>query len=149
MQLKEKIYAACLQVVNEKIQALQSTLQELGEGAISDGKSSAGDKHETARAMMQLEQEKISRQLDELLVQKTVLQKIDATLKSWQITKGSLIKTNKGYLFLSVPLGKISVDGTDVIILSPQSPLGLKLMGLQAKSSTEINAVTYLVEEVL
>jgi len=149
MQLKQKTHAACLQVVNKKIQVLQNNLQELGEGALSDGKSSAGDKHETARAMMQLEQEKISKQLDELIIQKTILQKIDATLKSTQIIKGSLVKTNKGYLFLSVALGKLIVDDIDVIILSPQSPLGLKLMGLQAKSSVEINKVTYLVEEVL
>jgi hypothetical protein len=148
MQLKEKIHAACLKLVVEKIQTLQNNLQELGEGAISDGKSSAGDKHETARAMMQLEQEKISRQLDELLIQKTALQKIDAALKSTQITKGSLVKTNKGYLFLSVPLGKLLVDGAEVIVLSPQSPLGLKLMGLQAKSSVEINKAIYIVEEV-
>jgi hypothetical protein len=149
MQLKEKIHTACLTLVAEKIQALQNTLQELGEGAISDGKSSAGDKHETARAMMQLEQEKISKQLDELLLQKTALQKIDAILKSAQITRGSLVKTNKGYLFLSVPLGKLTVDSIDIIVLSPQSPLGLKLMGLQAKSSVEINKVIYVVKEVL
>jgi len=148
MQLKQKIHAVCLQVVNKKIEALQNTLQELGEGALSDGKSSAGDKHETARAMMQLEQEKISRQLDELLIQKAALQKIDITLISTQITKGSLVKTNKGYLFLSIALGKLMVDSVGIIVLSPQSPLGLKLMGLQAKSSVEINTVTYLIEEV-
>ena len=149
MQLKEKVHAACVQLVDKKIQVLQNTLQELGEGAVSDGKSSAGDKHETARAMMQLEQEKISKQLDEVLAQKTVLQKIDATLKSAKITKGSLIKTDRGYLYLSIALGKLSVSDIDVMVLSPQSPLGLKLMDLQTKSSAQINAVTYTVEEVL
>ncbi len=149
MQLKQKLYVACLQILNNKIQALQNTLNELGEGAISDGKSSAGDKHETARAMMQLEQEKISRQLDEVLTQKTILQKIDSIVKSAQITKGSLVKTNRGYLYLSIALGKINVEGVDIIVLSPQSPLGLKLMGLKAKSSVEINAVTYNIMEVL
>ena len=149
MQFKEKVFAACLQLLHTKIQALQNTLQELAEGAISDGKSSAGDKHETARAMMQLEQEKISKQLDEVLAQKAILEKIDCTIKSTQIIKGSLIKTNKGYLFLSVALGKISIDGVDIIVLSPQSPLGLKLMGLSVNSITQINAVTYIIEEIL
>jgi hypothetical protein len=149
MQLKQKVYTACLQLLNNKIQALQNTLHELGEGAVSDGKSSAGDKHETARAMMQLEQEKISKQLDEVLVQKAMLQKIDIAVTTEQITKGSLIKTNKGYLFLSIALGKINVEGIDIIVLSPQSPLGLKLMGLTAKSSVAINAITYIIEDVL
>ncbi len=149
MQLKQKVYTACLQLLNNKIQALQNTLHELGEGAVSDGKSSAGDKHETARAMMQLEQEKISKQLDEVLVQKAMLQKIDIAVTTEQITKGSLIKTNKGYLFLSIALGKINVEGIDIIVLSPKSPLGLKLMGLTAKSSVAINAITYIIEDVL
>lgn len=149
MQLKEKVHAACLQLIDTKIQALQSTLQELGEGALNDSKSSAGDKHETARAMMQLEQEKISKQLDELLNQKGTLQKIDTTLKSAQIVKGSLVKTNKGYLFLSVALGRLLVDGVTIMAISPQSPLGLKLVGLQVKNATEINKVTYTVEEII
>ena len=149
MSLKQKVYAACLQLLNNKIQTLQNTLNELGEGAISEGKSSAGDKHETARAMMQLEQEKISKQLDEVFVQKETLQKIDITIKLEQVTRGSLIKTNKGYLFLSIALGKINAGGIDVIVLSPQSPLGLKLMGLKEKSSVTVNATTYIIEEVL
>ena len=149
MDLKQSVYNGCLQLLNTKIHALQNTLQELAEGAISDGKSSAGDKHETARAMMQLEQEKISRQLDEVLAQKAVLEKIDCTIKSTQIIKGSLIKTNKGYLFLSVALGKINIVGIDVIILSPQSPLGSKLLGLPIQSVVEINATIYKIEEVI
>ncbi|HEX7413555.1 MAG TPA: hypothetical protein VF411_05870 [Bacteroidia bacterium] len=149
MQLKQTVYNACLQLVNNKVQALQNTLHELGEGAISDGKSSAGDKHETARALMHLEQEKISKQLDEVLHQKTTLQKIDSAISSELIAMGTLVKTNKGYLFLSVALGKINVEGMDVIVLSPQSPLGLKLMGLKAKASVEMNSVKYVIEEVV
>jgi transcription elongation GreA/GreB family factor len=149
MQLKQSVYNTCLQLLNNKIQALQNTIHELSEGAISDGKSSAGDKHETARAMMQLEQEKISKQLDEVLAQKATLQKIDVTTTTEQITKGSLVKTNKGYLFLSIALGKVNTEGIDVIVLSPQSPLGIKLIGLKAKSTVTINSTEYVIEEVL
>jgi len=148
MQFKESIYTACVLAINIKIKALENNLHELSESAASDNKSSAGDKHETARAMVQLEQEKISRQLDKVLAQQVILQKIDYSLKSEQIIKGSLIKTNKGYLFLSIALGKINVEGIDVIILSPQSPLGIKLIGLKVKSSVTINAVTYIIEEI-
>ena len=148
MQLKQAVYIACLQLVDTKLQALQKTLQELGEGAENDSKSSAGDKHETTRAMMQLEQEKISRQIDEVLAQKAVLQKLDSNTKPEQISRGSLVKTNKGYLYLSVALGKLSVDGVPIIVLSPQSPLGLKLMGLARDASIEINGVQYAIEEI-
>jgi transcription elongation GreA/GreB family factor len=148
MQLKQSVYTTCIQLVDTKLQTLQKTLQELSEGAESDSKSSAGDKHETARAMMQLEQEKISRQIDDVLKQKVLLQKMDLHTNPAQITKGSLVKTNKGYLFLSVALGKIVIDDMDVIVLSPQSPLGLKLMGLARGTSIEINGTSYHIEEI-
>jgi predicted aspartyl protease len=148
MRLKQKIYRACLQLINDKIQNFQSALNDLSEGAKNDSKSSAGDKHETARAMMQLEQEKISKQLDETLVQKAILQKIDVDVKSAHIQNGSLIKTNHGYLFLSIALGKIKVDKMDAVVLSAASPLGVKLLGKEINSSVEINTTKYSIEEI-
>jgi len=148
MQFKQKIYDACLQVVNDKIQNFQNTLNDLSEGAKNDSKSSAGDKHETARAMMQLEQEKISKQLDETLSQKAILQKMDVHVKSNHIQNGSLIKTNHGYLFLSIALGKIKTDKTDVIVLSAASPLGVKLLGKEVNSFVEINTAKYIIEDI-
>src|SRR4051812_11409754 len=119
------------------------------EGAGNDSKSSAGDKHETARAMMQLEQEKLGGQLTDALKQKATLEQIDIEHKSDAIHAGSVVKTNRGYLFISVPLGKINVNGTDVILLSIHSPLGQKLSGLQRGDTAEINGIQYIVEQVL
>lgn len=146
MTFKQKIHARCLHLVNQKIQELETILKELDASAASDTKSSAGDKHETARAMVQIEQENTGKQLQDALEQKTQLEKIDPTSSHTQITKGSLVKTSKGYLYLSIALGKIKMDKGAVMVLSPQSPLGMKLMGLNAGSSVEINGVGYVVE---
>jgi hypothetical protein len=43
---------------------------------------------------------------------------------------GSLVKANGIYLYLSLALPKINIEGVNVIALSPQSPLGNKLMGM-------------------
>ena len=76
MNFKQKIFAACLASLDEKINSLKTSLLELEEGSENDTKSSAGDKHETARAMMQIEQEKLGKQLNELLEQKNSVEKI-------------------------------------------------------------------------
>ncbi len=133
-------------MLNNKIQELENILKELGESAAKDTKSSAGDKHETARAMIQIEQESVGKQLKETEDQKNVLEKIELSSSPLQIIKGSLVKTNRGYLFLSIPLGKINVDGESIMVISPQSPLGLKMMGLKANEMTEINGVHYSIE---
>src|SRR5439155_6549785 len=97
--------------------------------------------------MMQIEQEKHGNQRKEFLRQKNELASIDVNRKSEQVTRGSLIKTNQGYLFLAVAIGKIVVKGTSVIALSPLSPLGQKLVGLRASDTVEMNGVKYKVEE--
>ena len=148
MNFKQKIHVRCLQLLNEKINYLQQTLKDLTASAANEGKSTAGDKHETALAMLQIEQENTSRQLKTALDQKDTLERIDPAAKTSQVGAGSVIKTNNGYLFLSVPLGKIVVDDTTVIALSPQSPLGKNLAGLKTNSITVMNGVRYMIEYV-
>jgi len=121
----------------------------LTEDSKNDAKGSAGDKHETALSMMHIEQEKLNRKLREVLEQKTVLDKIDSTTIAKTIIVGSLVKANGIYLYLSVALPKISVEGTNIIALSPQSPLGNKLMGMQVNHAFEINTTKYIIQEIL
>lgn len=149
MTFKDKVYKKCLQLLDDKISQMQAALNDLTQGAENDSKSSAGDKHETSRAMMQLEHEKISRQLDEVLAQKSVLERIDYKMQAPHISMGSLVKTDKDFLFVSVGIGKITVDDVAVIALSPQSPLGKKLIGLHTNEMAEINGVWYLIESIL
>ncbi len=148
MNLKQKIHTHCVQLLSNKIEELENILKELNESATNNTKSSAGDKHETGRAMIQIEQETIGKQLHEALEQKALLEKIDPNQHTEQIIKGSLVKTNKGSLFLSIALGKINVDGNAIMVISPQSPLGIKLMGLRVNDPAEINGQKYVIEVI-
>lgn len=128
---------------------MQKVLSDLKESGANETKSTAGDKHETALAMLQIEQANVRAQLKEALDQKTLFERIDPAAPSPAvIVNGSLIKTNRGFFFLSVAAGKGMVDGNAVIALSPQSPLGLKLMELWVGDSAEVNNIRYLIETV-
>ena len=149
MKLKEKIYQTCLQLLNRQVADLEYALQDLASGMADDTKSSAGDKHETARAMAQLEQEKINIQLAGVKKQIDQLQQLDIGILSLKAYNGSLIRSDKGYLFLSIAIGKIVVDEETVIVLSSQSPLGKLLLGRQVNETVEMNGIHYLIEEIL
>jgi hypothetical protein len=56
MTLKQKIYNYYLQLINDKVHLLQQVLADLKESGSNETKSTAGDKHETALAMLQIEQ---------------------------------------------------------------------------------------------
>ncbi|MDO6425302.1 hypothetical protein, partial [Saccharophagus degradans] len=70
-------------------------IQDYQEDLNSETKSSAGDKHETGRAMLQLEMEKLGQQYQTVLTQKNVLQKIDVSVKK-KAQVGSLVGTTSG-----------------------------------------------------
>jgi len=148
MTLKQKIYDHYLQKINDRITQLQQVLADLKESGSNETKSTAGDKHETALAMLQIEQANTRSQLQEVSDQKVKLEKIDPALSAIVIVHGSLVKTNRGYLFISIAAGKITIDHSTVIALSPQSPLGQKLMGLKAGEKAAINNTVYIIEHI-
>ena len=135
-------------MLNEKIRLLQTVLAELKETGANETKSTAGDKHETALAMIQIEQANKRAQLDALFLQKAALDIIDPSVTASQVVNGSLIKTNKGYLILSVALGKATVDNKIITALSPQSPLGTKLMGLKTGDTAVVNNNEFIIESI-
>lgn len=148
MTFKQKTHQYYQQLVQDREDAFRDMITALTEDSKNDAKGSAGDKHETALSMMHIEQEKLNRKLREVLDQKIVLDKIDASTTAETIIVGSLVKANGIFLYLSAALPKITIDGINVIALSPQSPLGNKLMGNRVGFTFEINGTKYLIEEI-
>ena len=148
MTFKQKIHYHYLQLVQDRIDVFRDMIAALTEDSKNDAKGSAGDKHETALSMMHIEQEKLNHKLKEVLVQKAILEKIDSTTSAKTIIVGSLVKANGIYLYLCAALPKIAIEGINIIALSPQSPLGNKLMGNKVGFSFEINGTKYVIESI-
>ena len=146
--MKQKVYNHYLQVVNDKIALLQKVLADLKESGSNETKSTAGDKHETALAMLQIEQANVRVQLQEVMEQKAVMEKIDPAVTAVRIVNGTLVSTSKGYFFISIALGKATIDGNTVIALSSQSPLGKKLMGMAVGDMVELNNNPYVIDGI-
>jgi len=146
--MKERILQQHQQLLQDKIDVFRDMISGLTEDAQNDAKGSAGDKHETALSMMHIEQEKLNHKLKEILEQKAILDKIDATLNHTKIALGSLVQTNGMLLFISAALPKITVENKTIIAVSPQSPLGSKLMGNEVGFQYEINATKFKIESV-
>lgn len=143
---RELVFGVAAEKVNEKIAFLQNQIDDLSRGA--DIKSTSGDKHETARAMMHLQQEQLTGQLNEarsMLAKLTTLRDVAYIGK---INDGSLIKTDKAYFYLSVALGKLVIDETPVYFLSANSPLGKMLMGKSKDDLVSLNQANYRIENV-
>ena len=138
---KVMIYQSTLEALNNKINDLRLILQESYPSMFDDSKSSAGDKHETALAMAQLEQEKLTKQLNILLLQEASMKVIDPTLKHQKITIGSLVQTNKGWYYFSISLGQLICQNNAFFALSLEAPLGQIMRGKVAGEQVTFNGM--------
>jgi transcription elongation GreA/GreB family factor len=142
---KQQLIQACRDHFNSKISSLNIIINEVKESSNAESKSSAGDKHETSKAMMQLEIEKLGTQLKEAEEQLKEFEKINFSKASQIVEQGSLIETDKGYFFMAGSVGKLTVDDQTVFVISNRSPIALKLMGLNEKDTVSFNDVFYTV----
>lgn len=145
---KIKLYRQCLAFAEQRIANAQAALDSATEAGNSEDKSSAGDKHETGRAMAQIDQENARKQLHESRELKNALQRINAEHSSPKVIAGSMVVTDKNTFYVAVAVGKLEVDGASVFVLSPASPIGQKLLGLGAGEQMEFNGQVYKVKEV-
>lgn len=126
-----------------------SVIHELSESSNSENKSSAGDKHETSKAMMQLEREKLGTQLKEAEMQLAEFEKIDFNKTFQKIEQGSLVQTDKGYFFIAGSVGRLLLDTQTVFVISSQSPLASAMMNHKEKDTVNFNGVSYVINSIL
>ena len=134
---------ACLAQLNsqikDKILSAQQLIDFIEESKTSATKGSAGDKHETGRAMMERELALSKAQLNKAEFLQNELSKISLEHKCNKVEFGALIITSGAKYFMSIGLGKVSLnldsalskDSAFFYAISGGSPLGLVLLGKQ------------------
>ena len=140
---KKVVHAKCWEIASQKVIKLSDHIQEVQDAANNETKSSAGDKHETGRAMAQLETEKLTKQLVQAIKIEQTLAQINPNQEHQQVGLGSLITTNNGTFYLSVSLGKLVLNNVTYFIISPASPIGKLLFGLKPNDSFSFNHKSY------
>lgn len=148
-EIKIQLYSKCLKYVEQRIENAQLAIDNATDSGNDETKSSAGDKHETGRAMAQLEQEKSGKQLHEALELKKMLNKISVDQESKMVSLGSLVITNNGNFYISISIGKIIVDNITYYAISPVTPVATLLMGNKKNDTFNFNSQSYIIENIL
>lgn len=145
---KEKVHEQALNLVQTKLLELEAHFKDLQEGQSSNTKSTAGDKHDTEREMVQAELNNYSRQIQAQKQNLNSLKSVDPARKN-KVEQGALVQTANGWFYLSIPLGKIDFEGEKVWLISLASPMGQALNGKKTGEVYELNGVTQEILDVL
>lgn len=146
--IKLKLHKMCTEYVEERIASAQQAISAARESANDDTKSSAGDKYETGREMMQQEIDRNRRQLEESQKLRLILEQIDPLKSTEQVQNGSLVSTNYGKFYISISRGQILVDGCNYFAVSSISPIGLKLMKQKENYQFDFNGKAFRIVKI-
>jgi hypothetical protein len=146
-QIKSILLVQCKSYVHERLQRIQNTIVGIQESLTSETKSTAGDKHETGRAMLQLEREKAGKQLAEVQKLQEILARINIS-PSKHIHLGSLVITSQGYYFISISVGKLYIGDQPYFAIAANSPIGKLLLGKTTGDRFSFNGNEIVIKQV-
>lgn len=145
---KENLYQLCLKFIEQRIETAETALQQAREASNDDTKSSAGDKYETSREMMQQDIDRNKRLLIDAEDNRKVLEAIGHAPITDSIRGGSLVYTNQGIFYISISAGQLQSEGKTVFAISAASPIGKLMLGKRKKDGFDFNGKTYLIEDI-
>ncbi len=128
-EIKEELLKACKEHLMQRRDVVQQILDNVATSLREETKSTAGDKHETGRAMLQLERENAGKQLAAIEKLEQIFLRIKLDLSEGPVHLGSVVVTSQASYFISIPVGAIKVDGRTFYAIGIGSPIGQLLMG--------------------
>ncbi|MBU2949730.1 GreA/GreB family elongation factor [Tamlana agarivorans] len=146
--IKAELYILCQAFVESRFETIQNTISEIQESLTSETKSSAGDKHETGRAMLQLEREKAGNQLAEIQKIKEILAKVNPDSSSKTIGLGSVVYTNKANYFIAISAGELLFKDERFYAISANTPIGQLLLGKTKGDTVTFRTDSFEIKDV-
>ncbi len=128
MKIKQQLHLKCQELLQNRLRIVEKSMNDIYNNLESETKSTAGDKHETGRAMLHLEREKLGHQLAIINNQLQVFNKINLEAQISRVVLGSLVYTTQANYFISVSMGELKAGKIRAYAISPMSPVGQALM---------------------
>ncbi len=127
--MKQQLLEKVKELIENRMQTSFEAMEAAKNSANEEGKSSAGDKYETARAMGQLDREMNGRMYEQARQERLSLDKIDTETIFTKIAFGALAETTMGYFFVSIGAGIVELNGTKFMVISQEAPIGQIILG--------------------
>lgn len=146
--IKATLFGLCQSKLEENAQELKDAIADFQNAANNETKSTAGDKHDTARSMAQIEVEKLSHQLANTMKDLATLHQMNIKKEYTKASTGAIVETDSLSLFISIALGRIEMDGKTYFCLSSSAPIAQKIIGKAKGETYTMNGVANEIKNI-
>lgn len=121
----------------------------LREDLENESKSSAGDKFETGREMINIEWNKLSVQLNQYDHLEAILKRIEDHKQNENVVLGSMVYTDSANYFIAIPAGEIG-DGKDKFYaVGIQAPIAQLMLGKKVGETVKFNGRQFTIKKII
>ncbi len=145
---KQRLHQHLLDKLDSEVLEIKSDLQRIIESRNKETKSSAGDKFETGRSMLQNEEANARKRLGVAEDRRHELRKIVPTRNCLSVVPGALVQTSLGLFYICIAVGKLSIEGKVCFGISLDSPIGKRLSGRKAGETFVFNGTQVKISEL-
>lgn len=147
--MKQQLLEKVKELIESRMQTSFEAMEAAKNSANEEGKSSAGDKYETARAMGQLDREMNGRMYEQARQERLSLDKIDSETIFTKVAFGALAETTMGYFFVSIGAGIVELNGTKFMVISQEAPIGQIILGKTVGETFEFRGQKYKIISIV
>jgi len=145
---KTALLAKAQEMLRDQIKDIQRQLTELQESSEVEEKSSAGDKFETHQEMLHQTRDILEKRLSSSRVMLSQLNAVPVK-EMEKVDEGALIQVPMGNIWVSIPMGKVVLDGVDYQLVSRDSPLISALWDLKKGQSADFRGKQIEVKDLV
>ena len=146
---RQAVVVALRTALTAAMQDARSAMEELSSSLGKETKSTAGDKHETGRAMVQREMEQAGGRLARCEAMKAVASRLDLDRARTSVGPGAIVVSGDAKLLIGVGLGPFDVPGLGRFqAISADAPIAMALSGGKAGERREFRGRPWVIESV-
>jgi hypothetical protein len=146
---KIKLKEYCIKVLEDRLRTVELLIVRAQQSANEEGKSSAGDKYETSRAMGHLEKEMYQQQAANIRAELLLAGSVEADRHFTTVVKGSLVVVGEDlFIYVCVGIGKKKIDALNILFVSQDAPIFKLLQNKKPLDSFMLNRQSLFISEI-
>jgi len=146
IEFKKQLYNRCMEILEESAETARQQMNEVQEDA--NEAELEHDVFDGSRSELLRKRDIYAEQLQKAVDEIQILKKVSFDQLSEQVEFGAVVITNKQKIFITLGLGKVTMDGETYFVISKDVPIYKAMEGLKKGDEFEFNNIKFTIKDL-
>ena len=146
IEFKKQLYNRCMEILEESAETARQQMNEVQ--ADANEAELEHDVFDGSRSELLRKRDIYAEQLQKAVDEIQILKKVSFDQLSEQVEFGAVVITNKQKIFITLGLGKVTMDGETYFVISKDVPIYKAMEGLKKGDEFEFNNIKFTIKDL-